>query len=243
MKEFINTVQKMLDLTLSPSQISALKEYENELLDWNSRFNLTAIRDTEQIRIKHFLDSFTCLMVIRDPVGKVIDVGTGAGFPGIPLKIVSPTLHLTLVESVGKKIKFCKHIVKHLGLEDVDVIQERAEALGQIPKHRQKYDWALARAVAIMPVLIEYLLPLVKVGGSMIAMKGETAHPETHSADYAIQLLGGHLRKIIPITLPSVVENRHLVVIDKVAATPDTYPRRTGLPAKHPLQTQNQSQN
>jgi 16S rRNA (guanine527-N7)-methyltransferase len=235
MKELFAATRNLLDFTLNPSQISALQRYETELIAWNQRFNLTAIRDVEQIRIKHFLDSLTCLKVIREPVGKVIDVGTGAGFPGLPLKIVYPSIQLTLVESVGKKAEFCQHIIHQLGLEGVEVIQERAEALGQIKKHRQQYDWALARAVAMMPVLSEYLLPLVKVGGAMLAMKGENAHAETQSAEYAVNLLGGHLRKIIPITLPGVAENRHLVVIDKIAATPNGYPRRIGLPSKHPL--------
>lgn len=235
MKALIAAARNLIDFSLTQAQIAALQRYEVELLDWNQRVNLTAIRDSEQIRVKHFLDSLTCLKIIREPGGKVIDVGTGAGFPGIPLKIVFPTIQLTLVESVGKKAEFCQHIVKQLGLEGVQVIQERAETLGQSEKHRQQYDWALARAVAIMPVLSEYLLPLVKVGGVVLAMKGENAHSETQAADYAVQLLGGHLRKIIPITLPGVVENRHLVVIDKVAATPDGYPRRIGLPSKHPL--------
>lgn len=235
MKELVAATRNLLEVALSPTQVAALQKYETELISWNQRFNLTAIRDIEQIRIKHFLDSLTCLKVIREPAGKVIDVGTGAGFPGLPLKIFYPSIQLTLVESVGKKVEFCQHVVKQLGLDGVEVFQERAEAFGQISIHRQQYDYALARAVAIMPVLTEYLLPLVKIGGTMVAMKGENAHSETHTADLAIKILGGHLRKIIPITLPGVAENRHLVVIDKIAATPNGYPRRVGLPSKHPL--------
>jgi 16S rRNA (guanine527-N7)-methyltransferase len=144
-------------------------------------------------------------------------------------------MHLTLVESVGKKADFCRHIVRTLGLEGVEVIQERVEALGRMRTHRQCYDWALARAVAVLPVLVEYLLPLVRIGGSMISMKGEGAPAEAQSAEHATHLLGGRLRKLIPVTLPGVVEERYLVVIDKIAATPDAYPRRVGVPAKHPL--------
>ncbi len=140
MKELISTTFSMLDFSLSPAQVSALQKYETELISWNQRFNLTAIRDIEQIRIKHFLDSLTCLRVIREPVGKLIDVGTGAGFPGLPLKIVIPSIQLTLVESVGKKADFCQHIVQQLGLEGVEVIQGRAEALGQMERHRQQYN-------------------------------------------------------------------------------------------------------
>jgi 16S rRNA (guanine527-N7)-methyltransferase len=123
-----------------------------------------------------------------------------------------------------------------LGLEGVTILQDRAEAIGQMHRHRQQYDWAVARAVAVLPVLVEYLLPLVHVGGAILAMKGENAPAEAHSAERATQLLGGRLRKLIPITLPGVVEERYLVVIDKIAATPDAYPRRVGTPTKKPLQ-------
>jgi len=240
MKELAVHARNLLGIQLSASQINALEVYEQELLEWNARLNLTAIRDAHQIRIKHFLDSLTCLSVMRGPCERVIDVGTGAGFPGIPIKIIYPAIQLSLVESVGKKADFCRHLVEALHLEGVQIIQERAETVGQFSAHRQKYDWALARAVAVMPVLVEYLLPLVRVGGAMLAMKGESAPAETQQADYAIRLLGGHLRKLIPVTLPSVVEERYLVVVDKVVATPDAYPRRVGLPAKRPLQAATQ---
>lgn len=236
MKELAQHARNLLGIQLSPAQINALEIYEQELLRWNERVNLTAIRDVQQIRIKHFLDSLTCLSVIRGSGERIIDVGTGAGFPGLPLKIIYPTIQLTLVESVGKKADFCRHLIQVLRLESVQVIQERAETVGRMPAHRQQYDWAVARAVAIMPVLVEYLLPLVRVGGAMLAMKGESAPAETHQAEYAIRLLGGHLRKLTPITLPTVVEERYLVVVDKVASTPDAYPRRVGIPAKRPLQ-------
>jgi 16S rRNA (guanine527-N7)-methyltransferase len=236
MQELTKHTQRQLGLNLSRSQISTLSLYERELIDWNTRFNLTAIRDPQEIQIKHFLDSLTCLLVLREsPVDRLIDVGTGAGFPGIPLKIIYPKMQLTLVESVGKKAEFCRHVVKILDLRGVDVIQERAEILGQIPSYREQYDWAIARAVAILPVLSEYLLPLVRVGGSMVAMKGESGPAEAHSADRALRVLGGHLRQLLPVTLPGVVEERYLVVIDKIAATPNGYPRKVGMPAKHPL--------
>jgi len=198
---------------------------------------LTAVRDPQQIRIKHFLDSLSCMCVMRDaPMERVIDIGTGAGFPGLPLKIINPNMQLTLVESVGKKADFCRYISGLLKLDNIQILQDRAEVVGQLPAHRQQYDWALARAVAILPVLVEYLLPLVRVGGAMVAMKGESAPVEAHESEHATRLLGGHLRKLIPVTLPSVVEERYLVVIDKIAATPDLYPRRIGQPAKKPLQ-------
>jgi 16S rRNA (guanine527-N7)-methyltransferase len=228
--------QAVLGLHLTTRQIVALQKYEEELLDWNARFNLTAIRDVDTIRVKHFLDSLTCLLAMREArPGRLVDVGTGAGFPGIPLKIVLPEMHLTLVESVAKKADFCTHVVKTLCLEGVEVITARAEEIGLMPAHRQQYDWAVARAVATLPVLVEFLLPLVKVGGHVLAQKGETAHAEAHAADHAIHLLGGSLRQLLPVTLPGVADERYLVIIDKIAATPPAYPRRTGVPAKNPI--------
>ncbi len=144
MKQLITSTRNIVDYTLTKAQVLTLQHYETELIAWNQRYNLTAIREKEQIRVKHFLDSLTCLKVIREPAGKVIDIGTGAGFPGLPLRIVLPSIQLTLVESVGKKAEFCQHIVAQLGLESVEIIQERAEVLGQSEKHRQQYDWALA---------------------------------------------------------------------------------------------------
>ncbi len=236
MRELIHHARQMLGLHLSRSQLSALALYERELIDWNTRFNLTAIRDPQEIHIKHFLDSLTCLLALRDsPVDRLVDVGTGAGFPGIPLKLIYPKLQLTLLESVGKKAEFCRHVVKMLDLRGVEVVQARAEVLGQDSSHRQRYDWAVARAVAILPALAEYLLPLVRVGGGMLAMKGESGPAEAHSAERALRVLGGHLRQLLPVTLPGVAEERYLVVIDKVAATPLAYPRKVGVPVKHPL--------
>lgn len=236
MKELSNHARNLLGISLSAAQLNALERYEQELLVWNQRHNLTAIRQPAEIRIKHFLDSLTCLPLLREkPLERVIDIGSGAGFPGLPLKIVHPTMQLTIVESVGKKADFCRHVVQTLGLENVQVLCERAETVGQMSAHRQQYDWALARAVAVLPVLVEYLLPLTRVGGSMLAMKGESAPAEAHAAEHAAHLLGGSLRKLHPITLPGVVEERYLVIIDKIAATPDAYPRRVGAPSKKPL--------
>jgi 16S rRNA (guanine527-N7)-methyltransferase len=236
MQDMFRSTRSFLGIQLNSAQIAALECYERELLNWNEKFNLTAIHEPEKIRVKHFLDSLTCLLVMREtPMDRVIDIGTGAGFPGLPLKIVCPAMQLTLVESVGKKAEFCRHIVQKLKLEGVGIVQERAEALGQLPAYRERYDWVLARAVAIMPVLAEYLLPLAKVGGAMLAMKGESAPAEAHSADHAIRILGGHLRKLVPVALPGVADERYLIVVDKVAATPLGYPRRVGLPAKKPI--------
>ncbi len=236
MNELAKNSLHLFGIRLNPAQITAFECYESELLEWNTRFNLTAIQEPSQILVKHFLDSLSCLQIMREgPMEKVIDIGSGAGFPGLPIKIVNPSIHLTLVESVGKKVTFLKHMIARLGLKNVEILQDRAENLGLQPEHRQKYDWAVARAVAVMPVLAEYLLPLVCVGGKMLAMKGQSAPVETQSAENAFRILGGHLHRLVPVTLPGVTEDRYLVVIDKVAATPNGYPRRVGLPAKKPL--------
>lgn len=236
MIELADAAGALFGISLTSAQIAALEIYEQELLEWNTRFNLTAIETPEQIRLKHFLDSFSCMLALRGtPMQSVIDVGSGAGFPGLPLKIIDPEMRLTLVESVGKRAGFCRHIIQTLKLEDVYVIQERAEAVGQKPEHREGYDWALARAVAATPVLLEYLLPLVRVGGMALAMKGAAAPQEAQSGERAMQVLGGQLENLIPVALPGVAEERFLVVIEKIAATPPGYPRRIGVPAKKPL--------
>lgn len=217
-------------------KLKAFQVFEDELIIWNEKFNLTAIRDREGIRVKHFLDSLTCLRTFPPLISeKVIDIGTGAGFPGIPIKILYPRIHLTLVESVGKKAAFCQHMVEILGLKNVNVLTSRAEDLGKSSIYRGQFDIALARAVASLPVLVEYLLPLLRIGGKMVAQKGETAPAECQQAENAIRLLGGRLEQLIPVTLPGVAGDRYLVGIDKVAATPPNYPRNTGIPQKKPL--------
>ena len=236
MEKLVQDARELFNVHLKGRQVLALITYEKELLEWNQKFNLTAIRDTESIRTKHFLDSFSCVLAWKaSPPNHLIDVGTGAGFPGIPLKILYPNLKLTLVESVRKKVMFCQHIVSLLGLEHVNVLQARAEDLGQDPQNREKFDWAVARAVANLNVLSEYLIPLVKVGGAMLAQKGESGPAEAQSAEGAMTLLGGKLKQLIPVNLPGVADDRYLVVVDKVAATPPKYPRKPGVPGKQPL--------
>ena len=236
MEQLVQDARALFAINLTAHQVDSLVQYEKELLEWNQKFNLTAIRDVESIRTKHFLDSFSCVLAWKaSSPDRLIDVGTGAGFPGLPLRILYPNLKLTLVESVGKKAKFCQHIVDTLGLKNVAVIQARAEEVGQDSKHREKYDWAVARAVANLSALSEYLLPLVKVGGNMLAQKGERGPAEAQSAEKAIELLGGKLKQLIQVNLPGVVDERYLVVVEKVAATPPKYPRNPGLAAKQPL--------
>ena len=236
METLARDAKALFNVHLSGRQVTALLTYEKELLEWNQKFNLTAIRDAESIRTKHFLDSFSCVLAWKaSPPNQLIDVGTGAGFPGIPLKILYPSLKLTLVESVGKKAMFCQHIVRVLGLEQVEVMQARAEDLGQDSAHREKHDWAIARAVANLNVLSEYLIPLVKIGGAILAQKGESGPAEAQSAEEVMKLLGGKLKQLIPVNLPGVADDRYLVVVEKVAATPPRFPRKPGIPMKQPL--------
>jgi len=243
MEALINGARALLNLELTPAQVSAFQLYSDELRAWNEKFNLTAITQPQDIQIKHFLDSLSVLKVMDagrrlvdgGPAWRVIDVGTGAGFPGVPLKIVCPAVQLTLVEATGKKAAFCEHLVQALKLSTVTVVNARAEEVGRRPEHRERYDWALARAVAEMPTLAEYLLPLVKRGGRALAQKGKDAPAETYGASRAIQKLGGELEQILEVELPGVAEPRYLVVLKKVAATPPRFPRRPGVPGKTPL--------
>jgi 16S rRNA (guanine527-N7)-methyltransferase len=236
MEKLVHEARQLFGVHLTGMQVVALAAYERELLAWNEKLNLTAIRDPEGVRTKHFLDSFSCVLAWKEnPPKSLIDVGTGAGFPGIPLKILYPAMQLTLVESVGKKANFCRHMVETLRLEQVRVLTARAEDVGQMPAEREHYDTVVARAVANLPVLAEYLLPLARLGGVMLAQKGQSGPAEAHKAEMAFKLLGGNLRHLVKVELPGVAEERYLVLVDKVAVTPKAYPRKPGIPAKKPL--------
>lgn len=236
MEKLKAVTRDLIGITLSPYQISQLEEYERELERWNDRFNLTAIHESEKIHVKHFLDSFSALLVLKNtPVKRIIDIGTGAGFPGIPLKILLPETEMVLVDSVGKKTDFCQHIVDHLKLSRVHVIHDRVERMAREAEFRETFDWAIARAVARLSTLAEYMLPFVKIGGGMLAMKGDQGPFEAQQAHQAVSLLGGELQQVKKVTLPGVTEDRFLITIGKRVTTPDKYPRRVGVPSKKPL--------
>jgi 16S rRNA (guanine527-N7)-methyltransferase len=230
-----------LGIRLTEAQQAAFQLYYEELVAWSAKFNLTAITGYDQVQIRHFLDSLSCLQAdearkaLSRPNPRVVDIGAGAGFPGIPLKIVCPGIHLTLVEATGKKVKFLEHVVTELELTHVAAIKARAEELAHSPDHREQYDLALARAVADLPVLVEYALPFCKTGGWVIAQKGESGAAEAWNAEKSISLLGGELRQVIHLELAGLPEDRSLVVIEKVGPTPAKYPRRVGIPSKRPL--------
>ncbi|MFO7538281.1 MAG: 16S rRNA (guanine(527)-N(7))-methyltransferase RsmG [Chloroflexota bacterium] len=226
----------VMGLSLSGTQLAQFERYLELLLHWNEQINLTAIRDPEEIVTRHFLDSLSCALATADlNDARLIDVGSGAGLPGLPLKILYPGLRLTLVDSVAKKTDFLQIVVDELGLADVLVLTERAEVIGRLPQHRAQYDWATARAVAELRVLLEYLLPLCRPGGRVLAQKGESAAQEVAAATQALHLLGGKVDSVQPVQLPGHTQTHYLIVVTKQAATSDRYPRRVGIPAKRPL--------
>lgn len=223
-------------IALDAIQLEQFTLYEALLMEWNERISLTAIHGRREIRIRHFLDSLTCATATGPLDGQsLIDVGAGAGFPGLPLKILYPSLALTLVDSVAKKARFLELVADKLGLADVVVVADRAETLGQLPTYREQFDWATGRAVAELRVLAELLLPLCRVGGRMLAQKGESAHAEVSMAGKAVTALGGGAADIAAVRLPETEQAHYLVVIPKIAATDRRYPRRAGMPAKRPL--------
>jgi 16S rRNA (guanine527-N7)-methyltransferase len=228
--------EELIGITLSPYQLTLLETYRQELESWNEKYSLTAINDPEKVRVKHFLDSFSPWLVMKDTtINRLIDVGTGAGFPGIPLKILIPDCEVVLVDSVSKKTEFCQHIIDKLKLQGIQAIHSRVERLARDEEFRESFDWGIARAVARLDTLSEYLLPFVKIGGSMLAMKGAQGPSETQEAQRALQILGGDLTRVVQLILPGVTEDRYLITIKKIASTPDKYPRRIGVPNKRPL--------
>ncbi len=228
-----------LGLELTPAQLEQFDSYYKELIDWNGRVNLTAITEYEEIQLKHFLDSLTIILAWPPQATqkdlRIIDVGTGAGLPGIPLKIIFPAINLVLLEATAKKADFLSHIVQTLGLDGVEVVAGRAEDVAHEAKYREKFNLVLSRAVAPLPTLVELALPFCAVGGSFIAQKKGAINEEIDRAGRAISLLGGSLREVRRVDLPPLPNERYLVIIDKLSPTPEKYPRRPGLPAKRPL--------
>jgi 16S rRNA (guanine527-N7)-methyltransferase len=227
-----------LGVKLPPNALSRFSLYLELLLEYNAKFNLTTIDTPGEVWRKHFLDSLSLLRVIS-PVGSLIDVGSGAGFPGLPLAIACPRLTVTLLDSLGKRVRFLAEVVARLGLgATVRTVQARAEDLGRRPEHREQYNFAVTRAVGSLNVLAEYCLPLVKRGGTMLAMKGPAAWPEIEEAARAVRVLGGGEVATSAWTLPGggeQGEQRVFVIVQKVGATPAAYPRRAGVPSKQPL--------
>ena len=227
-----------LSLHLAPEQVQKFQRYYSELVSWNQRMNLTAIVDYEEAQLKHFLDSLTTSLVLSQRVrehGRMLDIGSGGGFPSIPLKLAFPGMHLTVLDSVAKKTSFLLHLVDALELTDVEVYTGRAEEIALVPNLRESFDVVVSRGVAPMRLLMEYTLPYCRVGGTVVTLKKGEIDPEVAASLHAIRVLGGKIRETRGVEVNGLRDGRALVVVDKVKATPAKFPRRTGLPAKHPL--------
>jgi len=227
-----------LGIKLSPEQLEQFEVYYRELTDWNTRMNLTSITDYDEVQVNHFLDALTVALVWQPKSGNrpsAIDIGSGAGIPGIPLKITFPDLKLVLLESTTKKTVFLKHLCEQLGLDDVEVITGRAEEIARREQYREQFELVLSRAVAPLSTLVELTLPFCNMGGKFVAHKRGDMAGEVEQADRAISILGGSMRGTKTVDLPEFPDQRCLVVIDKVSPTPEKYPRRPGMPSKRPL--------
>ena len=223
-----------LGITLSEIQLKQFYNYMNLLIEWNKKINLTAITEPDEIILKHFVDSLTISKYIPDGT-KLVDVGTGAGFPGIPLKIYRQDIEITLLDSLQKRINFLDEVIRELNLEKIETLHSRAEDFGKDKKYREKFDIATSRAVANLATLSEYLLPLVKIGGKVISMKGSLIEEELENSKNAIKILGGKIERVDEFDLPNSDISRNIVLIDKIKETPNKYPRKAGEPSKKPL--------
>lgn len=236
-EEFSNEMKKKLEelqIKFDDEQIMQFYEYMNLLIEWNAKINLTTIIEPNEIIQKHFIDSLTIEKFIENN-SKVIDVGTGAGFPGIPLKIVNNSLNITLLDSLNKRISFLHQLIQKIDLNGVNTIHGRVEDIANNTQYRETFEIATSRAVASLNVLLEYLLPLVKVGGKCICMKGSNIEEELNNSKKALKLLGGKIEKIEELVLPNSYIKRNIIIVTKETNTPNKYPRKAGTPTKNPI--------
>lgn len=226
-----------IGVSLEEKQIDQFLKYYELLVEWNSFMNLTAITEFDEVCIKHFIDSVSlCKAIDCSKVLSVIDIGTGAGFPGIPLKIAFPSLKITLLDSLGKRVKFLNEVIAQLGLENIEAFHGRAEDFIKEANRREAYDLCVSRAVANLSTLSEYCLPYVACGGFFISYKSEKIQEEAKNAEHAISLLGGRIKEQTEFYLPGSDIYRNLFQIEKIKKTPAKFPRKAGLPSKEPLQ-------
>jgi len=235
-REELNKAATFYQLLLSQDQVEAYTKYFDLLIEWNQQVNLTAITQPDQVAVKHIIDSISCFdSSVFFAGARMIDVGTGAGFPGLPLKIFQSDLDLTLLDSLNKRVKFLQCVVDELKLENTTVIHARAEEGARQKQYREQFDVAVSRAVARLTVLCEYCLPFVNIGGYFVALKGLQYAAEVDEAKRAIEILGGKLEKIVPVKLPGLDDVRAVLYIKKIKKTPTVYPRKAGTPEKSPL--------
>jgi 16S rRNA (guanine527-N7)-methyltransferase len=239
MRELIEGAGK-LGIEFNARQVKQFELYYQELIEWNKKINLTAITDYSSVQVKHFLDSLTITLALPQeemerPDFNIVDVGTGAGFPGVPLKILFPQPRLVLIEPTTKKTAFLHHIIRKLELENVEVLNNRAEEAAHLPLYREQFDLVLSRAVALLPTLVELTLPFCQIGGKFIAQKKGEIEQEMNRAGKAMAVLGGKLDQIKKIELDEFNDARYLIIIDKIYPTPGKYPRRSGVPSRRPI--------
>ncbi|WP_291569894.1 16S rRNA (guanine(527)-N(7))-methyltransferase RsmG [Clostridium sp. UBA4548] len=234
--DILNEASNNEGLELNEDKYNKFIKYKELIKEWNEKINLTAITEDDEIIQKHFIDSikvFKCEELKN--AKKIIDIGTGGGFPGIPMKIINPASKIVLLDSLNKRINFLNEVIRELGLENIDTIHGRAEDFAQEIKYREKFDAAVSRAVANLAVLSEFCLPYVKVGGYFVALKGPAIDEEMKDAKNAIKLLGGEVERILKVDIEGSDLNHNLVVIKKIKDTPKKYPRKAGMVTKNPL--------
>ncbi len=234
--DYFENLLKKIDINYDEETIRSFKKYKDLIIEWNKKINITSIDSEEEIYLKHFIDSIIIKKyVIIKKGSKTIDIGTGGGFPGIPLKLIDNDMRITLLDSLNKRIKFLNEVVKELNLEEVDCIHARAEELGQDKNYREKYDYGFSRAVASLNVLLEYSLPFIKKNGLFIAFKGSNFKDEIQESKNALNILGGEIIDIKEYSLPETDISRSMIVVKKIKDIPKKYPRKPGTPNKKPL--------
>ena len=239
MKELIEGAHQ-LGIDLNARRVKQFELYYQKLIEWNEKINLTTIVGYQEAQVKHFLDSISVISALtKEEMNRadfsIIDIGTGAGFPGLPLKILLAEPRLVLVDSTAKKVAFLRCVTRELGLDNVEIVCGRAEEIAHLPLYRQRFDLALSRAVASLPVLAELALPFCRIGGKFVAQKKGEVEQEMKKADKAIETLGGKLGQVKRIELEQLSDERYLVIIDKIYPTPEKYPRRPGMPVRRPI--------
>ena len=233
-KKIMISYAEKINIKFTEEQLEKFYQYMNMLLEWNEKINLTAIVEPKEVILKHFIDSLTINKYLKENA-TLADVGTGAGFPGIPLKILRPDIKVTLVDSLNKRINFLNEVIEKLNLEDIVIVHSRIEDFGKNKSYREKFDYVTARAVANLAVLSEYLIPIAKIGGKCVCMKGSNVEEEITSGKNAINVLGGKIEKVDEFVLPDSDISRNVIILSKIKNTPARFPRKAGMPSKEPL--------